>query len=230
MTLPQEAECDGSQINLVFRSGCVTQGDEVRAEPGLNTTNMPILAREPDCFPHDLFETLTTDDRGGDSDGAGRWWIARTQSRREKDLMRRLSAWGVSFYCPIVGRRTRAPSGRIRESFVPLFSGYVFLHGSEDDRLAALTTNCTASLLVVDDQPRLTRELSQIRHLLASNLPIAPEEKLQAGRPVRVVTGPLRGQEGVVIERLGKRRLLVTVELLQRGASVDLDECDVEPI
>ncbi|MGC1272872.1 MAG: transcription termination/antitermination NusG family protein [Planctomycetaceae bacterium] len=191
---------------------------------------MPILAREPDCFPPDLFDSLAADDLGGEARCDGRWWVARTQSRREKDLMRRLGASGVSFYCPVIGRRTRAPSGRIRESFVPLFSGYVFLHGSEEARLAALTTNCTASILAVDDQDRLIRELSQIRQLLASNLPIAPEEKLEAGRPVRVVTGPLRGQEGVVIERLGKRRLLVTVELLQRGASVDLDECDVEPI
>lgn len=191
---------------------------------------MPILTREPDCYPGDLFDRLDESGRCRDGQSDDRWWVARTQSRREKELMRRLGVTGVSFYGPVVGRRSRAPSGRIRESFVPLFPGYVFLRGTETGRLAALMTNCTASILAVDDQARLTRELMQIRQLLASNLPIAPEEKLERGRPVRVVTGPLRGQEGVVIERLGKRRLLITVELLQRGASVDLDECDVEPV
>ena len=199
---------------------------------------MPLLAREPDCFPPDLFERViapaprqaidpTTE--AGDG-GLDRWWVVRTLSRREKDLMRRLAASDVAFYTPIITRRTRAASGRVRESYVPLFPGYVFLHGNEDARRTALTTNCTASILVVDDQDRLLYELRQIRQLLDSKRPIMPEEKLERGQAVRVVTGPLRGQEGIVIERLGKRRLLVTVELLQRGASVDLDECDVVPV
>jgi transcription antitermination factor NusG len=210
---------------------------------------MPLLAREPDCYPSDLFDRLAETPLPSDSESTDgvipctpvslpgvepqerdRWWVVRTLSRREKDLMRRLTAADVAYYTPIITRRSRSASGRVRASFVPLFSGYVFLHGTEDDRRAALTTNCIASILAVEDQCRLLGELLQIRKLLDSDRPITPEEKLVRGQAVRVVTGPLRGQEGVVIERLGKRRLLVTVELLQRGASVDLDECDVEPI
>ena len=187
--------------------------------------DMPILAREPDCHPADLLEIADRPRPGDDQ-----WWLVYTQSRREKDFMRRLMANDVSFYCPVVSRRTRAASGRVRESFVPLFPGYVFLYGTTDDRVTALTTNCVSSISGVDDQDGLVRELAGLRRLLASNLPIMPEERLERGMQVRVVTGPLRGQEGVVIERLGKRRLLVGVELLQRGASVDLDECDVQPI
>ena len=187
---------------------------------------MPILAREPDCYPGDLLDSLA----GGARDEGRGWWLVYTQARREKDLMRRLTAGKVAFYCPIVRRRGRAASGRVRESYVPLFPGYVFLYGSPDDRVTALTTNCVSSINPVSDQGQLSRELFAIRRLLASSLPIMPEERLERGMPVRVVTGPLRGQEGIVIERLGRRRLLVTVELLQRGASVDLDECDVKPI
>lgn len=187
---------------------------------------MPILARELDCFPADLFDSLdATPQVVGDL-----WWVAYTRSRREKDLMRRLIGTQTSFYCPIVGKRSRSPSGRVRESFVLLFPGYVFLHGNEDDRHAALATDCVTWINPVGDQERLTRELAQIRSLIASNVPITPEEKVEAGNQVRVMSGPLRGHAGVVIERRGKRRLLVSVDLLQQGASVDLDECDVQPI
>ncbi|MBA3311887.1 MAG: antitermination protein NusG [Planctomycetota bacterium] len=186
---------------------------------------MPLLAREIDCFPPDLFESPDLNRR---TEGTG-WWVAYTRSRREKDLMRRLVATNTSFYCPIISKRTRAPSGRIRESFVPLFPGYVFLYGNEDDRLTALTTNCVSWINPVADPIQLTRELAQVRRLIASNLPITPEERVETGIAVRVLTGPLRGHEGVVIERRGKRRLLVSVDLLQQGASVDLDECDVQP-
>jgi transcriptional antiterminator RfaH len=155
--------------------------------------------------------------------------LAYTRSRREKDLARRLVVEGVSFYCPIVPRRSRARSGRVRETFVPLFSGYVFLLGSGEDRVTALRTNCASAVLPVADGTGLARDLSRIRRLIASGRPVTPEERLEPGRPVRVISGPLRGQEGIVIERLGRRRLLVTVELLRRGASAELDECDVEP-
>lgn len=208
--------------------GCVTQGDGVCADsPSHGDENeMPLLAREIDCHPSDLLEQVAARQHGGDV----RWWVVYTRSRREKDLMRRLVASRQSFYCPIISRRSRASSGRIRTSFVPLFPGYVFLFGDEEDRLAALTTNCVSWADPVADGERLTREIGRIRSLIAANVPITPEERLETGIPVRVTTGPLRGQEGVVIERRGKRRLLVSVDLLQQGASVDLDECDVQPL
>lgn len=113
---------------------------------------------------------------------------------------------------------------------MPLFPGYVFLFGSGDERQAALRTNCVSAVIPVTDELRLVADLHRIRRLISAGVPITPEERLEAGSLVRVVSGPLRGQEGVVIERRGRRRLLVSVQMLQRGASADLDECDVEPI
>lgn len=204
----------------------------MRADPGIGsnrnliTHHMPILHHEPDCYPGDLFEI----DRRDQDDAHRSWWLIYTRSRREKELMRRLHAACVPFYGPMISRRTRSPSGRVRESFVPLFPGYVFLHGSEDERRTALTTNCVSTISPVPDEARLAGELAGVAKLIASNVPITPEQRLEAGMPVRVSSGPLKGQEGVVIERRGKRRLLVAVDLLQQGASVDIDECDVQPL
>lgn len=187
---------------------------------------MPILNQEPDCYPSDLFDI-----DGRDADDVPRqWWLIYTRSRREKELMRRLYAGRLPFYGPMISRRTRSPSGRIRESFIPLFPGYVFLHGSEEERRAALTSNCISRITPVVDEGRLAGELAGIARLIASNAALTPERRLETGAAVRVASGPLKGQEGVVIERRGKRRLLVAIDLLQQGASVDLDECDVQPI
>ena len=187
---------------------------------------MPILSHEPDCYPSDLFDA----ERPPADDPARRWWLVYTRSRREKDLMRRLLAARIWFYGPVVARRQRSPSGRVRESFVPLFSGYVFLYGSEEDRRTALTTNCISTMTSVADEGRLFTELARVARLVATNVPITPEERLESGQAVRVASGPLKGQEGIVIQRRGKRRLLVAIDLLQQGASVDLDECDVQAL
>ena len=41
-------------------------------------------------------------------------------------------------------------------------------------------------------------------------------------------TGALRGLEGVVVKRHSKCRLLVAVNYLQQGVSVEIDDCALE--
>jgi transcriptional antiterminator RfaH len=186
---------------------------------------MPILARESDIFPEQLLEPL--------ADGAtspSPWGALYTLPRREKELMRRLRAWQVPFYSPIIERRTQSPQGRVRKSYVPLFSGYVFLCGSEDERHRALTTNCVSRCLTVPDCGRLVEDLRQIRRLILADVPLTPESKIQAGTRVRVRSGSLAGVEGVVVRRQSKERLLVAVQFLQQGASLLLDDFQVEAI
>ncbi len=193
---------------------------------------MPILAHEPDCFPQDLFDSppVSSGSESDDDSSVRLWRLVYSRSRREKDLSRRLGACGVPFYCPTISHRSRSPSGRIREAWVPLFPGYLFVYGTAEDRVAALATNCVSSIVTVADAELLVKELGAIRRLIASQAPITAEDRLEPGDLVKVVSGALQGVEGVVIERRGRRRLLVAVGLMQRGASADLDECDVERI
>src|SRR5438477_12409063 len=100
---------------------------------------MPILAREPDLFPDDLLDRAEACD-----DLEEGWWALYTSARREKALMRKLHALSIPHYGPTIRKLDRSPSGRLRESFVPLFPSYVFLFGTENHRYHALTTNCVS--------------------------------------------------------------------------------------
>ena len=73
-------------------------------------------------------------------------------------------------------------------------------------------------------------DLSQIHQLIDSETPLAPESRIQAGTRVRVKTGSLAGVEGIVSKRHNGDRLLVVVKFLQQGASVSLDDFEVEAI
>jgi transcriptional antiterminator RfaH len=184
---------------------------------------MPILEAETDLYPLDLL------DRDGWNDAEERqWWALYTKSRCEKELMRRLRALEIPFYGPIIEKRGRTPQGRIRTSFIPLFSNYVFLYGDATQRYAALTTNCISRDLAVFDGAQLAFDLRKLRQMLSSGIPVVPESKLELGARVRVRSGPLSGYEGTVLRRRGETRLLVAVRFLQQGASVQVDECDLE--
>ena len=195
---------------------------------------MPILPREPDIYPDDLLDACCAEMPGvANAEAAGetaRWWALYTLPRREKDLMRRLRAQQIAFYGPVVPKSTRAPSGRTRVSHVPLFTGYVFLYGTDDERRLSLTTGCVSRCLEVPDPELLVRDLRRIRQLIESGEALTPERRLEPGRRVTVREGSLQGLEGVIIKRHGKSRLLVAVEFLQQGASVLLEDLLVTPV
>ena len=144
--------------------------------------------------------------------------------------MRRLRALDIPFYSPLVAKRTRSPSGRVRESYVPLFASYVFVFGSEAERHKALTTNCISRCLTVSDAGQLVSDLRQIRRLIELDAPLTIEARIEPGRRVRVRSGPMMGMEGTVVKRRGKAWLVVAVEFLQQGASVLLEDFQVEPL
>jgi transcription antitermination factor NusG len=193
---------------------------------------MPILPKQPDLFPTDLFERLGEAETllAPSAVEGRRWLVYYTIARREKDLMRKLEAAEIPFFGPLIRRRLRSPGGRTRESFVPLFPGYVFSWADDDQRRAALATNTIARWIPVGDERMLVDDLRAIRRLIECDQPLTPEARLEPGQAVRVRSGPLKGIEGMVISRRGVERLLVAVRFLNQGASIELEDVDLEPI
>ena len=118
---------------------------------------MPILPEQPDIFPAGLLDDPAT--VAGPGLAAARWVAFYTLARREKDLMRRLTALGTPFYAPLVRRRLRSAGGRTRMSHVPLFPGYVFSLVDEEKRRSALGTNTISCCLPIADGAALGRRL-----------------------------------------------------------------------
>jgi transcription antitermination factor NusG len=189
---------------------------------------MPILPRQRDVFPDDLLEDSAAQAIDGRAVGELGWVAFYTLSRREKDLMRKLEASTIPFYAPLVKRRMRSPSGRTRLSFVPLFPGYVFSLVDDDQRRTALATNTVARWLPIGDSAGFVSDLRNIKRLIATDQPLTPEALLEPGQPVRVRSGPLQGLEGTVVKRRGGERLVVAVRFLNQGASIELEDVDLE--
>lgn len=184
---------------------------------------MSAICENAGLYPHDLLE-------GSSDDTADRrWWVVYTKSRQEKVFCRQLLGLRVPHYLPLVSKIS-VSRGRQISAQVPLFSGYVFLHGSEQERVLSLTTNRVSQILPVADGSRLCHDLSQIFRLIATGAPVTVEDRLAPGRRVRIRHGAFAGLEGTVVERRGGRRLFVAVDFLQQGASIDLEDFRLEPI
>jgi len=186
---------------------------------------MPLIGPERCLFP----DALLTEEFQVEGKDAGRLWrVLYTRSRMEKELMRRLVAKGAPFYSPIVENRYRSPAGRQRTSYLPLFTNYVFLFGAETERYDALATGCVSRSLDVTAESMFVADLRRIRALIDTGAQVTAEAKIEAGDRVRIKSGSMMGLEGMVFKRHGMSRLLVMVDFLQQGASIELPDWEVE--
>ncbi|MEI7781020.1 MAG: transcription termination/antitermination NusG family protein [Planctomycetota bacterium] len=191
---------------------------------------MPILPKQRDLFPAGLLDEAAAAADQFAAPANAHWIAFYTLSRREKDLMRKLEAARIPFFAPLVRRRLLSAGGRTRFSHVPLFPGYVFSIVDDDQRRAALATNAIARWLPITNEAALVADLRSIKRLIDTDQPLTPEARLEPGHPVRIRSGALRGLEGVVVKRHGEERLVVAVRFLNQGASIELEDVDLESL
>ena len=160
-----------------------------------------------------------------------RWYVAHTRSRNEKMVAKRLARMAVFHYLPLTERVTRsAATGRVSRSLVPVFPGYLFFNGTEEQRYQALTTNRIANILDVPNQEQLVVELLNVQFLLANTQEFSVARRLRVGDWGRVIAGPLRGLEGVVTRFSGVLRVTMNVTILGQSVSVEVDSAILERI
>ncbi|NLE61887.1 MAG: hypothetical protein GX616_26325 [Planctomycetes bacterium] len=165
------------------------------------------------------------------ADLPGRWYVAHTRARNEKILAEELTRFGVYNYLPLGQHVTRSiRTNRISRSLVPVFPGYVFFNGTEDQRYLALRTNRVANVLDVVNQDQLLAELRQVHRLLEERGDFAVIPRILEGQWGRIIAGPLVGLEGIVVRYSSRFRVCMNVTILGQCVGVEVDYDVIEPI
>jgi transcription termination/antitermination protein NusG len=152
----------------------------------------------------------------------GAWFVLRTKARQEKILANDLDARGIGNFLPLV-TCTKFYGGRRARVELPLFPGYVFLHGDVEQAYEADRTRRVAQIIRVTDQRRMDDELRNIHIALGADATLDPYPFLRAGVRVEVREGPFRGLQGVVEDRHRLDRLILRVDTLGQAVSLEID-------
>lgn len=155
-------------------------------------------------------------------DFTGPWWVAHAKSRNEKAFAQDLISKHISYFLPM-GWKVQHKRGRKIRSLLPLFGGYVFFCGGENERIEVLKTNRIASIIEVKDQEKLVNELCKIELALRKGASLEPHHYVKIGQHCRVLSGSLMGLEGIVIKTRTGARLILQVDILGQAASVEID-------
>ena len=74
------------------------------------------------------------------------------------------------------------------------------------------------------------QEITAVQRVVESGMPYGPWPGLGVGQAVQVKHGPLRGLEGMVVQVKKNYHLIISVNMLQRCVSVEIDRDCVTPV
>jgi transcription antitermination factor NusG len=153
------------------------------------------------------------------------WFALQTKPRNEKQVERLLTNKGYECCLPIY-RQKRRWSDRVIEIDLPLFPMYIFCRFSPSAVGRAISTPGVTRIVGFGGQYAEVEleEIKALQLLAQSDLLREPWVYVPYGSLVQVETGPLTGAQGIVCNSEDKRRLVISVTLLQRSVAVQLDE------
>ena len=165
------------------------------------------------------------------SDNYAPWFAVAVKPQHEKAVAAQLQSKALESYLPIYRARRRW-SDRVKTVELPLFPRYVFCRFGSQERPKVLTTPGVHSIVGFSGKPCPVTEdeIAAIRTLVLSGLPLRVWSCLTVGQRVRVRRGAMEGLEGVLVREKTACRLVVNLELLNRGVAVEIERDVLEPV
>ena len=77
--------------------------------------------------------------------------------------------------------------------------------------------------------PVADAEIEGLMNGIHAGVRVEPHPYLTVGRRVRVRYGPLAPAQGILVRRKDKFRVVLSIDLIMRSVSVEVDEADIEP-
>jgi transcriptional antiterminator RfaH len=160
------------------------------------------------------------------------WIVVNTQAHREHIALENLYRQEFDAYCPMI-RRRRSHARRVSTVLRALFPGYLFVRA--DRHLARwrpiLSTYGVRAIV------RAGKELSFIDDAFITSLKarevdgaiVRPPNPYRIGQRVQILTGPFDGLVATIIEMDEKDRLVVLLDLMNRGIRTKLKSERVNP-
>jgi transcription antitermination factor NusG len=169
--------------------------------------------------------------------GESHWFAFQVKPKHEALCSMLLREKGYEDFLPrYTVRRHRA--GRVVACEVPLFSQYVFCrcrwepHCRAANQMPIITTPGILRIVGFGKTPAPIddEEIDAIRRVIDCQIAAEPWAYLRAGQKMRVLSGPLKGMEGLLICEEGIDRLLVSITLLQRSVAIKFGRDNIEPV
>jgi len=159
------------------------------------------------------------------------WFALTVKPQHEKAVAEQLQLKSLEGYAPLY-KAKRQWRDRTRVLELPLFPKYVFCRFAALQRPLVLQTPGVTSIVGFGGKPYPVgdQEIEGVKTMIASGKPLRLYPHLAVGQPVRICDGSMTGLIGILVREKSVYRVVVNVELLNRGVSVEVPRDIVEAV
>jgi transcription antitermination factor NusG len=166
-----------------------------------------------------------------DIDTGRKWYAVFTYPKHEKSVSRHLAQRDVESFLPTY-EDTRVWKNRQRMKVIlPLFPSYLFIRIGNAERIKALQSPGVIQIVGNSQGPLAlpTSEIEFLRSALVGRK-VEPFRELVVGQRVCIKTGVMQGVQGTLVRKSKSMRFVLTLELINQHASIEIDAEDLMPI
>lgn len=166
-----------------------------------------------------------------DASSGRNWFAVFTVPQNEKSVVKHLSLREVESFLPTY-ETVRVWKNRQRMKIVlPLFPSYLFVHINSRERTKVLQSPGVLHIVGNGREhvPLPDAEIEFLRSGLCRQR-IEPYHELVVGEKVRIKGGVMQGVCGTLVRKGSGVRFVLTLELINQHAAVQVDAEDLEPL
>ena len=156
------------------------------------------------------------------------WYAIHSKPRQEERALENLQRQGFEVWLPMmtVEKVLRSKLVQLQE---PMFSRYLFIRlDTEQTNWSPIRSTLGVSKLVsFGNRPAVVAD--ELIDALQQLPEQAPQRLFQPGQQVKIVSGPLRGLEGIYHQPDGELRAMVLIELLNKQHRIVTEMQDLRP-
>ena len=159
-----------------------------------------------------------------------KWIAVYTKSRHEKVVIQELENKNIEAYCPIFKER-RQWSDRKRWVEFPLFRSYVFAKIELKNSIYILQTTGVHHIIKFQGNISIIPDeiIQNIKGMIDGGFTVEQVEYFVKGDEVKVVDGPLKGMEGIVVKIKNENKLVLKVAAIQQAIAVQIHPGYLKP-
>ncbi len=155
-----------------------------------------------------------------------KWVVIHCKPRTEKKLACYLRTLDMTHYLP-TGNSEHLYKYRKVTFQKPLFPGYLFVRLKEQDKQKIVVTGHTVGFIKVPEQEELVRELKAIYLSGQTEHKAEPAIWLESGIAVEIVSGPLKGVQGIVESQSDPLYVNLQVSILHSAVRIKVKSGDL---
>ena len=152
-----------------------------------------------------------------------KWIAVYTKSRHEQIVINELSKKDIESFCPMFKER-RQWSDRKKWVHFPLFRSYVFARIQLKENIFVLQTIGVNKIVKFQNKISIIPDqvINDIKNIVDGGYKIQQVDYFIKGDEVSVVSGPLKGVNGIIQDLKGDSRLIMKVEAIRQAFSIEI--------